>query len=33
MFNYQNLESGQFERLCRDIMQSKTGTALHVFAR
>ena len=33
MFNYQNLESGQFERLCRDIMQVKTGTELHVFAR
>ena len=33
MFNYQNLESGQFERLCRDIIQSKTGTELHVFAR
>lgn len=33
MFNYQNLESGQFEKLCRDIMQVKTGTELHVFAR
>ncbi|MDO4756977.1 MAG: restriction endonuclease, partial [Parabacteroides sp.] len=32
MFNYQNLESGQFEELCRDIMQVKTGKQLHVFA-
>lgn len=31
MFNYQNLESGQFEELCRDIMQAKTGRELHVF--
>lgn len=31
MFNYQNLEAGQFEELCRDIMQVKTGKQLHVF--
>lgn len=33
MFNYQNLEPGQFEKICCDIMQVKTGTELHVFAR
>lgn len=32
MFNYHNLEPHQFEELCRDIMQVKTGTQLHVFA-
>ena len=32
MFNYQNLESNQFEKLCRDIMQVKTGKQLHTFA-
>jgi hypothetical protein len=31
MFNYQNLESNQFEKLCRDIMQVKTGKQLHTF--
>ncbi len=31
MFNYQNLEAEQFEELCRDIMQVKTGRQLHVF--
>lgn len=33
MFNYQNLGLGQFEELCRDIMQVKTDKQLHVFAR
>lgn len=33
MFNYQNLESGQFEELCRDIMEVKTGIPLRVFAK
>ena len=33
MFNYQNLEPVQFEELCRDIMQAKTGKQLHVFAK
>jgi len=33
MFNYQNLQDKQFEELCRDIMQTKTGKQLHVFAR
>ncbi len=33
MFNYQNLEPHQFEELCRDIMQVRTGTQLHVFPR
>jgi hypothetical protein len=32
MSNYQNLEAGQFEELCCDIMQAKTGRQLHVFA-
>ena len=32
MFNYQNLEAGQFEELCCDIMQARTGRQLHVFA-
>ena len=32
MFNYQNLGPGQFEELCRDIMQVITGKQLHVFS-
>ena len=32
MFNYSNLESYEFELLCRDIVQAKTGFELSCFA-